>query len=265
MADFGTMTITDLGLALYAKAQAGEAIVFTKMQVGSGALPVGQTIAALTALIDSEFDVAISGITVDTANHVAQVKGTKDNTGMLAGVQTKELGLFATDPDVGEILYAYTNAGDLGDYIPPATDGLFTRTYKINAAIGNATNVTIVVPQDVYATLEDLEDLWDETNYALATKETPAGAQSKADAAAAIGVASAGEVQVALTEHQAETVQQQLSQDLNIIDIAVNLETLKSATLTGVTANIFVETFLTIDDVTLTHGVYDAENKKVYV
>ena len=204
MADFGIMTITNLGLTLYAKAQTGTAIVFTKMQVGSGDLSVGQAIATLTALIDSEFDVAISGITVDTANHVARVKGTKDNTGMLAGLITKELGLFATDPDDGEILYAYTNAGDLGDYIPPAADGLFTRTYKINAAIGNATNVTIVVPQDVYATLEDLEDLQSETGVLLATKETPAGAQAKADAAAAIGVAAAGAVQEELAIHQAD-------------------------------------------------------------
>lgn len=62
-----------------------------------------------------------------------------------------------------------------------------------------------------------------------------------------------------------EIAQEQLSQDLNIIDLAVNLETLKGATLTGVIANIFVETFLSLTDITLSHGVFDATNKKVYL
>jgi hypothetical protein len=53
--------------------------------------------------------------------------------------------------------------------------------------------------------------------------------------------------------------------DLNIIDLAINLETLKGAILTGVVANIFVETFQALTDITLSHGTYDAVNKKVYL
>jgi hypothetical protein len=56
-----------------------------------------------------------------------------------------------------------------------------------------------------------------------------------------------------------------VSIDLNIIDLAINLETLKGAILTGVVANIFVETFQTLGDITLSHGTYDAGNKKVYL
>lgn len=58
--------------------------------------------------------------------------------------------------------------------------------------------------------------------------------------------------------------QKQLSQDLDIIDLNVNLETLRGATLTGIIANIFVETFLTLDDITLDQGIYDAMNRKIY-
>jgi hypothetical protein len=53
--------------------------------------------------------------------------------------------------------------------------------------------------------------------------------------------------------------------DLNIIDLAINLETLKGSILTGVAANIFVETFQALTDITLSHGTYDAVNKKVYL
>jgi hypothetical protein len=52
---------------------------------------------------------------------------------------------------------------------------------------------------------------------------------------------------------------------LNMIDLSIELETLKGATLNGVTANIFVESFQTLDDITLLHGAFDAVNEKIYL
>lgn len=51
--------------------------------------------------------------------------------------------------------------------------------------------------------------------------------------------------------------------NLNIIDMAVELETLKCTTLNGVTANIFIETFQNLDDINLMNGVYDSVNKRL--
>ena len=51
--------------------------------------------------------------------------------------------------------------------------------------------------------------------------------------------------------------------NLNIIDMAVELEMLKGATLNGVTANIFVETFTNLNDINLMNGVYDSTNKRL--
>lgn len=51
--------------------------------------------------------------------------------------------------------------------------------------------------------------------------------------------------------------------NLNIIDMAVELETLKGATLNGVDANIFVETFTNLNDINLMNGVYDSVNKRL--
>ena len=53
------------------------------------------------------------------------------------------------------------------------------------------------------------------------------------------------------------------SHNVNIIDIAVELETLKGATLNGVTANIFVETFTNLNDINLMNGIYDSVNKRL--
>ncbi|MFT4413178.1 hypothetical protein ACLM5H_04880 [Fredinandcohnia humi] len=52
---------------------------------------------------------------------------------------------------------------------------------------------------------------------------------------------------------------------INQINLAMELETLKRATLTGVDANIFVETFVNTEDITLSNGMYDSTNQKIYI
>lgn len=66
-----------------------------------------------------------------------------------------------------------------------------------------------------------------------------------------------------LAKHQAETASKFTNINLNIIDMAVELETLKGATLNGVTANIFVETFTNLNDINLMNGIYDSTNKRL--
>lgn len=157
MANFGVMKITNLGMNLYTKIQTGSLIQFTKIQSGDGVLPGGTNIEDLTVLISPKFDVSIESFQVDTENHTVRIKGTKTNDGLLEGNFSREIGLFAIDPDIGEILYAYANAGEYPDYIPPITTGPYSKTYVINAAIGNATNVTAIVPTDIYVTKESFD------------------------------------------------------------------------------------------------------------
>jgi 5-hydroxyisourate hydrolase-like protein (transthyretin family) len=52
---------------------------------------------------------------------------------------------------------------------------------------------------------------------------------------------------------------------INFIDLAIETETLKAAELTGVNANIFIETFQDLDDVILERGGYDSANKRLVV
>ncbi|GAB6891093.1 hypothetical protein [Geobacillus stearothermophilus] len=73
------------------------------------------------------------------------------------------------------------------------------------------------------------------------------------------GFASAEE----FNAHLADTASKFTNINLNIIDMAVELETLKGATLNGVTANIFIETFQNLDDINLMKGVYDSVNKRL--
>lgn len=53
--------------------------------------------------------------------------------------------------------------------------------------------------------------------------------------------------------------------DTNFIGLALEVEVLKGAALTGVNANIFLESFINQDDFTLTNGIYEKKNRRVYL
>lgn len=111
-------------------------------------ISITQNPASLTSLITTIAYFNINSIS-DTSG-TANIRGIYQNTDLTSSTYTCEIGLFAQDPDVGEILYAYANAGANGDTIPPYSDGPFSRQYTVNTAIGNATNVTATIPSDTY-------------------------------------------------------------------------------------------------------------------
>ena len=149
MAIFNNMTITNKGQVLYAKAQAGQELHFTKMMVGSGNLDTRNPVT-LIALIEPKFDIGIQEITPNTELKTATISGTINNSGVTEATYICEIGLFAEDPDEGEILYAYGTAGQYGDYYAPESMGPFSWNYQINAAIGNAANVTVELSNLTY-------------------------------------------------------------------------------------------------------------------
>lgn len=208
MAQYNRMVLTQDGLSLLAKGQTGVAIVYTRATIGDGYLPDGTALNTLTALVHETKSLEISSISASDPGLVT-VRTSLSNQGLLVGTYVREVGLFATDPDIGEILYCVANADDLADYLPPEGTDVVEEVLNLNTIIGDAENVSAVISVSlVYATAQDLDDLRSETNSALDTKETPAGAQAKADAAAAIGVAAAGVVADDLTEHKAEDATQ---------------------------------------------------------
>lgn len=157
MAVYGQMVLTDQGLALYAKAQTGVKLTFSRLQIGSGKLASGQDPTKLTALIAPIANIAINSIT--SSGNTSTVRGVFENSGLNDPTYSCELGLFAQDPDAGEILYSYVNAGDNGDTLPPISSGPFSEQYQIDAAIGNATDVTAEVVEGLYALASDVGDM----------------------------------------------------------------------------------------------------------
>lgn len=144
MAAFPKMTLTNVGQALQTKVLAGAELTFTRIALGDGKLN-GQPISPLTVLIHQTTSVPVDTVVVIN-DDTCQVSGFFSNTDISTGFWWRETGIFAQDPDVGEILYGYTNAGDAGDYIPPVQDTRIEKYIFCSIAVANAETVNITIP-----------------------------------------------------------------------------------------------------------------------
>ena len=144
MAAFPKMTLTNVGQALQTKVLAGAKLTFTRIALGDGQLN-GQPISPLTNMIHQTASVPVDSVRVVSSN-TCQASGFFSNADIAAGFKWRETGLFAQDPDVGEILYGYTNAGDAGDWIPTVQDTRIEKYIYCSVSVANATTVNITIP-----------------------------------------------------------------------------------------------------------------------
>ena len=163
---FTAPRFTDEGKSLQAKAQAGTALKFTKMQLGDGELG-SQAIAAMTGLVNPLITVGISS--VKAGNNYATVKSNFSNSGLMTGFYWREIGVFAADPEKpndrnSDILYCYANAGSLAEYIPAAGSEIVEKIISIPCIIGDAENVSAEVASEIYATKDELKEHIDNKN-----------------------------------------------------------------------------------------------------
>lgn len=195
------MVLTNRGRNLQAKAQAGTQLNFTRFGVGDGELG-GSSILELNVLKHQVKSVNISKAKAVTGGK-ATIGMVLSNQDLVTGFYFREIGLFAQDPDVGEILYCYANAGATADYIPAGggTD-VVEKSFDVIAIVGTAANVTATIDSSlVYASAQDLINhennstihVTQDEKIAWNSKETPEGAQIKVDA-----------VQGALASHLAD-------------------------------------------------------------
>lgn len=242
MAAFINNDITAAGLIVLAKGAAGEKINYTRIVLGDGYLEEGQTPRSLTEVVSPKASIDITKLKVNTDGTVA-VGGVFTNDQTNEGFFYRELGLYAEDPDpdVGEVLYCYGNCGDLAEWIPPTGGAtIVEKTIDIVTVIGTATNVTAYIPADAYATKQDYE------NY----KAIALGAQATANEAIALANLA---IEIARAAQQAvvdltKTIQQNTSK----------IATLWDAVFSDITTNPFQITFVDLEGITLTSGVWNS-------
>lgn len=158
MAEFKQLIITDRGQALMAKMLAGSGNVkFTKISV-SDTTYIDSQLTGLTALSSIKQSTLISKV-IRTNNAAIQVEGAVTNSDLSSGYYMRTIGLYALDPDLGEILYAVTIASQAG-YMPPFNGITVSGAYfKLVTTVSNASNVSLNVDPAAVATIGDIQDL----------------------------------------------------------------------------------------------------------
>lgn len=160
MARFKKAVITEKGLSLVTKVQTGSTTLkFTKIETGSGSYG-DEDVSTQTGLREKKQEFSLSSISV-VDNDTVKIRTVISNAGLAEGYYIREIGLFAQDPDEGEILYSLAVAYDgQWDYLPaesevsPATINLDTFS-----SVANASTVTIQGGTGAYASAADLENL----------------------------------------------------------------------------------------------------------
>ena len=155
MAEWSNATMTDVGAALQAKVNAGKTkLTFTKIKVGSGINATNPL--ALTDVISSKWET--TNFVVKLEGKIVSVDTVITNTGIHEAFRMSEIGLFAQDPDKGEILYAY-----LTDPEPdrmPAESGsvVVSQELTIGMVFSNTGNVSLTVNIGALITREQLTE-----------------------------------------------------------------------------------------------------------
>ena len=155
MAEWSNAIMTDVGNALQAKVNAGQTkLTFTKIKVGSGVNATNPL--ALTDVISSKWET--TNIIVKREGKIISVDTFITNSGITEAFRMSEIGLFANDPDKGEILYAY-----LTDPEPdrmPAEGGavVVSQELTIGMMFSNTGNVSLTVNMGALVNQEQLKE-----------------------------------------------------------------------------------------------------------
>ena len=151
----GTIT-TQLGLNLIAKVIAGKTnLAFTKLQTSEGNF-TSANLVNMTSLLNVKQEFNVSNVSVQNATTVL-VKGVITNTGLSNQYALNAVGLFAVDPDLGEILFSVTTA-DTADIIPAKTNTNTTSLIvNILTSVTDSSKVTLTLAQPGLVTTDMLD------------------------------------------------------------------------------------------------------------
>ena len=151
MKEYG-FTITNAGRDLLTKTLAGSQLTITKVMVGNGKLS-GQDPAALTDLVSPKHPATatVPKVTDGTVTFIIQYQN--QETGM---VTINEYGVFAQDPDAGEILLYYATLGDYPQYVMPGQGDI--RRFPVSIALSaNDVEVNLAFDSSAFISAKDLD------------------------------------------------------------------------------------------------------------
>ena len=154
MAEWSNATMTDVGADLQAKVNAGKTkLTFTKIKVGSGVNATNPL--ALTDVIASKWET--TNFTVKRDGKIVTVDTFITNTGIKKAFRMSEIGLFARDPDKGEVLYAYLTDPEPDRMPAEGGSAVVSQELSLGMTFSNSGNVTLTVNMGALVTREQLD------------------------------------------------------------------------------------------------------------
>lgn len=153
MSNWSGFTLTDMGADLQAKINAGvTTLALTKIGLGSGSS--SGSINASTQMVNKVQDVQISKITPN--NNIVEVDFTLTNKGLGSAYKMSEMGIFATDPDEGEILFAYMTDNTPDTMPADGSATVVSLDVTLNITFSNTGNVSATIDTGAFVTHDDL-------------------------------------------------------------------------------------------------------------
>lgn len=148
-----TATVTNKGYALQAKLLSTDKLNITRVVSGSGSCAVTQLINQ-TAVADIKQALTVDGVYYDNFGN-ARIKTTLSNTDLTTGYDVNQIGIYATDPDEGEILYAIAQA-DKAEPVPSISEqpNGFYCSWDFSLTYSNAQNVSVTIDPSQSLTVE---------------------------------------------------------------------------------------------------------------
>ena len=156
MANFDRSGMTQAGINLMGKAIGGATIQFTKLVLGDGEM-TGE-ILDLQGVVSPKQNVDVTRI--ERNDNQCTVGGELLTSSVKQGFFWRECGLYAMDPDLGEILYNYAYSTK-PDYIAASDSGMMEEILvSMVATVGSNANVDVNIDTSmVYTTRKEFDPL----------------------------------------------------------------------------------------------------------
>lgn len=233
--------VTDDGRELIAKLAAGEKLSLSKIMVGTGSVPDDVSPRAMKALAEP----VAAGTSTKPVYEGASVRMIVEyrsdlNGGLDHGFWLREFGVFAFDPDKGEVMIYYGTLGDYPQFVSAAsTNGVDVRRFPVCIVIGEDLGVTVDYKCEAWMTAEDV------ASYCTVTMLP----------------AFLAEAQKLVDAHDQDPEAHRAIQN-TASDLDARLSLLELLFNTSVTGNPFTVTFETLEG-TVVEGVWNDQAKRV--
>ena len=160
--------LTTDGKALLAKWQAGGATPqITHAAIGSGSNTKTEDASTRTSLKAEKLRVGISSAAAAADGDTLNLRFVFSNDSVTTGFPVTEVGVFATDPDKGEVLYSISVSADesVADFFPAYSGNhSVSSIFDYYIKMSNAENVTILGGTGAFALADDMIQMQNRVN-----------------------------------------------------------------------------------------------------